>query len=142
MKKYFYIFCLCLLASCGGNNLGRKFDGFEKPNKDQALIYFYRPNKVFGSIVYYTVKEDNKPITVLYNGSYYPYYTTEGKKNFKAKTEATNSISLNVENGKTYFVRGTISFGVFVGHPKFEIVDDELEVLSEIKECKMSDLRN
>ena len=140
MKRYFIVSCiLLLLVSCSSANLGPKFNNFEKPNKNQALVYFYRPKGYVGSMVYYTVKDksDNIPVVTLYNGGYYPYYTEEGQKTFTATTEITKSVSLDVKNGETYFVEGGAGWGFFIAHPKLNVVDKTEAVSSGIAQCKL-----
>ena len=40
-----------------------------------------------------------------------------------AKTEAKSEVPIDVKMGKTYYLRCGINVGVFVGHPKIELVD-------------------
>ncbi|HSQ98101.1 MAG TPA: DUF2846 domain-containing protein [Rickettsiales bacterium] len=138
MKKYIYILIsLCFLVSCASKHLGENFTKAEEPNENQVLIYFYRPQEAIGAIVYYTIKENNKHVVTMYNGGYYPYYTTEGTKTFSATTEFKKSITIDTKNGETYFVKEGIGIGVFIGHPKFTLVNDNTVALSEIEECRM-----
>ena len=93
------MFIICSLSACG--HLGKQFDGLEAPDKNEALIYYYRPSHFVGGGVYYDIKENGEKITTLYNGGYYPHKTTEGEKLISAETEKKKDFVLRVETGKT-----------------------------------------
>lgn len=135
MKKIFFsLSILCFLTACG--SLGHKFDGVQIPNKDEAIIYYYRPSKFVGSGVYYDIKENGEKVTTLYNGGYYPHKTTAGNKFVSAKTEVAEQISFPVENGETYFVRGKVNMGLVVGRPSLKLVPKK-KALKEIQDCRI-----
>jgi hypothetical protein len=48
----------------------------------------------------------------------------DGLNSLWAKTEAKSEVPIDVEFGKVYYVRCSISMGAFVGRPKVEIVDN------------------
>ena len=49
----------------------------------------------------------------------------DGLNSLWARTEAKSEIPINVEFGKIYYVRCSISMGVMVGRPKLEMVDNK-----------------
>lgn len=138
MKKLILISLLLFLCNCVSNN-GAKFTSLIEPKEDEAVVYFYRPSNL-GSMVYYTVKDEDKtPITKIYIKSYYPYKTKKlGKRKFTAKTEAEKEISFDVEAGNTYFVKTGVGFGVLIGRPYFELVEDKEKALKDLKQCSIS----
>lgn len=140
MKKIFFSLCfMCFLSACG--SLGHKFDGLQKPEANEALIYYYRPSKIIGSAISYDVKENGNKVTTLYNGGYYPHKTTAGQKLITAKTEVAEQISFPVEEGQTYFVRGKVNMGVLAGHPSLKLVPQD-KALKEIQNCKIIEENN
>lgn len=134
MKKLKLALLVCLLSAC--SNLGDKFDAPIKPANNEALVYFYRPSRLFGSAISYDIKDNNKTVTNLPNGGYYPYKTNAGQKTFTARTESEEEIHLSLENGKTYFIRGKIHMGFLVGSPSLRLVDST-KALKEIQECNI-----
>lgn len=134
MKNLFLLFFIVMLSAC--SHLGQKFDTVQSPSDEEALIYYYRPNNFFGSGVYYDIRENKDTITTLYNGGYYPHFTTPGEKTIEAQTESTSYVSFNAEKGKTYFVRGKVNMGFLMGRPSLRVVPQE-KALQEIQECRM-----
>lgn len=133
MKK---LVVLCCLAFCACGSLGHKFDGIQTPGADEVLIYYYRPSKFIGSGVYYDVDENHKAVTTLYNGGYYPHFTTAGDKLVEASTEGTSELFFTAEKGKTYFVRGKVNVGLVMGRPSLKLVSEE-KALKELQECRI-----
>ena len=129
----------CFLAGC--SNLGHEFDGLQKPNADEVLIYYYRPSKFVGCGEFYDVKENGKKVTTLYNGGYFLHKTISEKKVITAKTETSSDLSFFPENGETYFVRGKIKIGALVGRPELELVEKEV-ALKELQNCKIIEQKN
>ena len=139
MKKIFILAVTCLLSACA--SLGPKFDQPIEPKKDEAVVYFYRPSKMVGKAISFTINENEELITKMPNGGYYRHTTSGGYKDFTPDSKTDKKISMKLENGKTYFVRGEIKMGVWVGQPNIEVVDNE-QGLSEIKECKLIENKN
>ena len=133
MKKIF-IGLTMMLAAC--SSLGSKFDKLETPSADEAIIYYYRPSRFVGGGVFYDVNENGEKITTLYNGGYDLHRTAAGKKIVTAKTEKQTQIGFEVENGKTYFVRGKVHMGILLGRPALKLVPQE-KALREIQECRI-----
>ena len=135
MKKILYIIlALNFVTACA--SLGPKFDGLITPNKDETIIYIYRPNSFVGAGINYYVKDGQEKIVRVYNGGYYPYITNEGNKTLSAKTEVTKNIELKTKNGEVYFVKAGVTMGLLVGRPSLKEVSKE-EALKEITNCKL-----
>ncbi|WP_160714357.1 DUF2846 domain-containing protein [Chitinophaga solisilvae] len=88
-----------------------------------ALVYFYRPRGM-GSLVSYDVKMNDSTVCRLKNNSrsIVKIYQT-GSTTFSAKTESKSEVTIDIQPGKAYFVRGSIAMGAFVGRPKLNVVD-------------------
>lgn len=93
-------------------------------NKSEAVIVIYRPKRFSGSLVNLDVSANDKQITRLKNGSYYIYKLSEDSTiTIEAKHYESEIISFPVEKGHTYFLKGTVKFGLIAGRPKLEIMD-------------------
>lgn len=125
-----------LLLSACAPTLGPVFQKVDRAPEGAAVVYIYRPSSFIGGGVYYDVRANGVVVTTLYNGGYHPYVAKPGEVEFSAKTEATSSVTLDVKAGQTYYVRGTVGVGVFVGRPRLEVVPAEVAE-KEIAETKL-----
>jgi hypothetical protein len=132
----FTTICLLAFLLTGCASLGPKFTPVEEVKEDKGLIYIYRPNNFCGAGVSYDVKVGENPITTLYNGGYFPYFSNPGEVEFWAKTESKSAVTLDVNNGETYYIKGTVGVGFFVGRPHLIVVDPNIAE-EEISKCKL-----
>lgn len=107
---------------------------------DKGLVYFYRPKKMTGAAISYDVHWNAQTIGAIKNGTFFHTYVDPGMQTFWAKTEAKKQVILNIETGKTYYVRCRIGFGVLVGRPKFEVVNEAVGRV-EVLDCKYTLLK-
>lgn len=135
--KQLLILLMLSLSACG--HLGEQFKTLEKTSAEEAIIYYYRPNNLWGGGVYYDVKENGEVITTLYNGGFSYHKTKPGDKIITAKTESETQLGFEAERGQTYFIRGKVHMGVLVGRPALKLVPEE-KALKEIKKCRMIEM--
>ncbi|WP_060825053.1 hypothetical protein [Sulfurospirillum cavolei] len=114
------------LSGCGAS--GQQFTQFAKPQPDLGLVYVYRPSAFLGSGVYYDVHVTNSSTQdyvagELVNGSYVQVAVPVGENEVWGQTESKSSVTLDVKQGETYCVRGSVGIGFIVGRPNLEIVD-------------------
>src|SRR5437773_2374430 len=121
-------------ASTLGQVPGEVFKRIDAIPSGKALVYIYRSSGM-GALVSYDVKANGKVVTTLYSGTYYPYVSDPGEIEFSAKTEASDSVTIDVKAGQTYFLKGTVGVGFFVGHPHLTVVQAE-EAEKEIGDRK------
>jgi Protein of unknown function (DUF2846) len=95
----------------------------DRPKPGKGLVHFYREKKLEGWGVGYNIRDGEKKIGGLPNGSYFVYDATPGPHRFSASTESTAERTIEVQPGKTYYVRGEVEMGLFVGRPHLTIVD-------------------
>jgi hypothetical protein len=127
---------LCTAIGCAPT-LGDVYKKVETLPSAKALVYIYRPSGIMGGAVYYDVKANGKVVTTLYRGSYYPYVTDPGEIEFSAKTEASDEVTIDAKANQTYFLRGSVGLGFFVGHPHLTVVSAE-QAETEIFDCKLA----
>lgn len=123
-----------LLPGCA--TLGPPFQKVEKIPDNMGLVYIYRPAKLMGGAIAYEVEANKVLVTHLPAGGYYPYFAKPGEIEFSAQTESKSAVTIDVKAGETYYIKGTIGIGFFVGRPHLIVVPRE-EGAKEIAECKL-----
>ncbi len=87
------------------------------PAENKAQIVFFRPKKFAGSAVGFKVREGEVELGKLRNGNYFVVEVEPGKHVYTVHSEAKDLLNVEVEAGETFFAKGTISMGAFVGRP-------------------------
>lgn len=91
-----------------------------------ARVVIYRPRRLFGSLVKYELYDNGQYVTEIKNGTEYVYTARAGVNKFYAKPDFGNSITVNLESGKTYYLRSRVMlYFFFLGHPSFRIMKPE-----------------
>jgi hypothetical protein len=106
---------------------------------DTGLIYFYREKAFFGGGIRYAITENGTKVGVLKNGTFFVVYATPGAHTYTARTEITETVSLDVKAGETYYVRGSVGLGVFAGRPRLAEVTAS-EASGKLDELKFTAL--
>ena len=94
---------------------------------DYAVIHFYRPRYFPGSAISYDIKDQKgKVLGRAKNGSSFKYATTSfGKQVFYAKNEK-EKIELDLQPGKEYFLKCSISAGFPTAKPDMYLMNKSL----------------
>ncbi|MGI4870522.1 MAG: hypothetical protein ACRYFX_05010 [Janthinobacterium lividum] len=88
-----------------------------------AVVHLYRPSRMAGFAIGYDVRLNDSVVYRARNGSQLALRRAKvGPVTVSAKTEVRRDIPLNLEPGREYYVRCTISMGALVGHPHLEQV--------------------
>ena len=124
------------LLSAGCATLGSTYTPDNSAPKDKATVYVYRPSGFAGAAISYTVAANGVDVSSLPSGGYFVYYAKPGENEFSAKTEASTSVTVDAKAGQTYYVKGTVGMGVFVGHPHLLQVTSDVGS-QEIVKCKL-----
>jgi len=88
----------------------------------KGQIVFFRPSGM-GPLLGFTIHEGDKDIAKVGAGSYYIYTAEPGKHTYEIKSEATDTLKMEVDAGETYYVMESISMGIMVGHPHLTMSD-------------------
>jgi hypothetical protein len=123
------------LAGCASTP-GRPFQPEAATPGDKALIYVYRDAGIMGGAVAYTVRINGVDVSKLPAAGYFPYRVAPGEVEVSAQTEAKSSVTIDAKAGQTYYVKGTIGVGFFVGHPHLVIVPPAVGA-QEIAACNL-----
>lgn len=125
---------LMLMNACA--TLGPKFEATQAAPADKALIYVYREPGFIGGGVSYMVRVNDADVSPLPAGGFFVYQATPGELEFSAKTEARTSVTIDAKAGQTYYIKGTVGIGVFVGHPHLSMVSNDIGA-AEIAQCSL-----
>ncbi len=93
-------------------------------DSDKALVVFYRVKSFKGGAIRFNVQYAEGQIGTLGSGTYLYKQLEPGQYQFWSQVISQDSITLNVEAGKTYYVKGEAQIGVFAGRPKFTQVSE------------------
>jgi hypothetical protein len=81
-----------------------------------GTVVFFREKKMMGAAISYKVRENGVELCKLSSGSFCTLQVPAGKHAYVTKTEATDTLNMEVEPGETYYVQASISMGVVAGH--------------------------
>ena len=91
---------------------------------DKAQIVFFRPSKFTGGAIGFKVREAEQELGKLRSGNYFIHLAEPGTHQYTVHSEAKDVLTMEVEEGETYFVQGTITMGVFAGRPNLSPSDE------------------
>lgn len=91
---------------------------------EKGLVYFFRESRFVGGGVSFNVRDNGEVIGALKNGTYFFHYVEPGEHVFSARTEVERERAIQIEAGKVYYIKGSISMGVLAGRPELTIVDE------------------
>jgi hypothetical protein len=123
------------LAISGCATLGAPFAPDSQPPSDRADVYVYRISAM-GAAIAPTVTANKVPLLTLPPNGYFVYRALPGELTLEQHTESHTSVTLDIKAGETYYVKGSVGMGVFVGHPHLVVVPKE-EGEREIRQCKL-----
>ena len=88
----------------------------------KGLVVFYRESSLGGSALTYQVHEGEELIGVLRSGTYFYNHSEPGNHTYWGQTVVRNSVTLDVVAGQTHFIKGDVTMGYRVGHPRLTVV--------------------
>ena len=88
-----------------------------------AKLYIYRPSGMGAFVGYNLYLGDSFLCRVKNNSKQELKITKTGLNTIWAKTETLEEIPIDIEFGKTYYLRCRISMGIMVGRPKLELIE-------------------
>lgn len=102
---------------------------------DQGLIIFYRMNSFKGKAIRFNINHAEGAIGQLLSGTYIYKYLEPGQHDFWSQAISQDLITVTVEAGKTYYLKGEVQMGILAGRPKFTQMSESnaLEEISKLK---------
>jgi hypothetical protein len=126
-----------MISNCASlqptGNAFTKVDTFEK---EKGLVYIYRPWLFSGGGIFYEVKNNDQTLVELSNGTYRPVFVKPGENTFTAKTVGSASITIDIKEGESYYLKSNVLVGPIMGKPFLTLVPKEVGE-KEISECKL-----
>ena len=86
------------------------------PPAGMGQVVFYRSSRM-GFAISCRVKEGDQVVNRLPPGKYFIHVTTPGAHEYTVRSEATDLLRVEVEEGETQYVRCAIGMGIGVGRP-------------------------
>jgi hypothetical protein len=96
-----------------------------KPADGTAQLVFFRPWKFAGGGVTFKVREGDRALGTLASGRYFVVDVPPGTHSYVVHSESKDVLDLEVEAGEVYYVKGSMSMGVLVGHPNIALANED-----------------
>lgn len=94
------------------------------PPEGMGQIVFFREKKFAGAAVKYKVREGETELGKLSSGTYFIQAVEPGTHQYTVHSEAKDVLTLEVEAGETYYVRGSVTMGFMAGRPNLSPSDE------------------
>ncbi len=88
-------------------------------DEDKGLVVFYRLSAFKGKAIRFNLNHAEGSVGQLLSGTYLYKSLKPGQHQFWSQAISQDSITINVEAGKKYFVKGEVGIGLFAGRPQF-----------------------
>lgn len=95
------------------------------PDADYAVLNVYRFGGMGSAISYDLMLGDSVICRVRNNFKTTLYIKKDGRNTLSVKTESKNRVPINIQFGRTYYIRCGISVGAFVGRPTIDVIDNK-----------------
>lgn len=123
MKKFAFLMAAAVLplslsapAMASDDKVAEAPTVLPTPPAGKGLVVFYRPSSM-GFAIKCTVRENGHMVGRVGAGRYYAIVAEPGLHSYTAKSEATDTVNVQVEPDEITYVKCKISMGVMVGRP-------------------------
>ena len=131
--KVIYILSVTVLSGCAAG--GASFVQPEPAPVNEGLIYVYRPPQFQGSALGVDVLADEKHFLTVDNGQFVAKTIAPGAHSFRSQSiNIDKATPIDVEPGKTYYLRFGIQVGMWVSTLTLTEVTPR-HAVNEMKEC-------
>jgi hypothetical protein len=86
-------------------------------------VVFFRKGGLIGAAISCAVQENGAKLSSLPPGRYAVIPAAPGIHNYAVRSEATDTLRMEIEPGETYFAQCKIGMGVFAGRPNLSPAD-------------------
>lgn len=121
-------------AAAGGYMEFTKEHPRAEPRDDMATVYVMRPTSGAAGVKSFFFM-DHEPLGVNRGSSYFFFHAEPGKHVFWSKSENVDAVELEVEAGRTYYLKQGVRPGFFRARTKL-LVLDETGGEKALKKCK------
>lgn len=115
-----------LIVFAGGGASLRPAVAAEVPDAkaDKALVVFCRVSSPKGAAIGFNVKQGPAGIGTLSSGTTFHRYVDPGQHTFWTEVISQDSVTVDAEAGKTYFIEGVSRIGLVVSRPQLRSVEE------------------
>lgn len=121
--RYFLLACFLIIITFISTPLSSAAQ-IPQADPDKGLVVFYRLKSFKGGAIRFNVQHAEGVVGTLGSGTFLYKYFEPGQHQFWSQVISQDSISLTIEAGKIYYVKGETQMGVYAGRPKFTLVSD------------------
>ncbi|BBF70781.1 DUF2846 domain-containing protein [Sphingomonas bisphenolicum] len=89
----------------------------------KGKIVFFRKGGLMGAAISCAVHEKGERLTSLPPGKFAVLYAEPGIHEYSVKSEATDTLRLEIEPGETYYSKCNIQMGIMAGRPNLSPSD-------------------
>jgi hypothetical protein len=93
-------------------NVGVSGGAIPPPPPGMGQIVFYRLPNYFGMLDWFKIRENGAELGKLTNGTFFVSVLPPGKHKFSAATENHDELTIELDDGETQYVRGSLSMGL------------------------------
>ena len=111
LSKLLIILLLCFLTSSFTLSDSQSIDSYKI---EKAIVYVYRPNNFVGFVSVFNLKVNGEKMAKIKNGKNLVLELEPSVTEFKIRNK---TLELNLEAGKTYYLRTVIVRNMFLGKP-------------------------
>lgn len=87
------------------------------PEPGKALVVFFRKKAFRGGGIRFKVRENDVELGKLSSGTWFALQVDPGAHTYVVHSEARDVTNVEFEAGETYFIAGTVNFGILAGRP-------------------------
>lgn len=123
MKRILFLGLLAALSI--GSSFGPSLAAdIPEPQADKALVVFYRAKSMKGAAIGFNVKQGSAAIGTLASGTVFHRYVDPGQHTFWTEVISQDSVTIDAQAGKTYFIEGISRIGLVVARPQLRLVEE------------------
>lgn len=94
-----------------------KLNDVPPPPPGKGQIVFFRPSRFVGMAVSFSVREGDKGVGKLTNGTYFILPVDPGVHEYNISFETRDNLRMEIEEGETYYVIQSIAMGIIGARP-------------------------
>ena len=113
-----------------------------QPEQGKALVYFMREKKAIAGGTEARMYDGNEKIGALPNGTYFFYQADPGQHTFTSALSIKDSVTLSLEEGKTYYIRANAKLTLLGMPAEMEVIPASVgtETVKELTYVTLRDI--
>jgi hypothetical protein len=112
------------VTSVADNAVAAVTDAVKPAAPATGKLVFFRKGGLMGMAISCAVFENGVKVSSLSPGKYFEIDAAEGIHQYSVRSEATDTLRIEVEGGETYYNECSIGMGIMAGRPNLSPVDE------------------